>query len=289
MDKKHDKLMTDIQRILGTQDFKSEEEMTNFLKKLMEDEIPSFPKEALNFEEQAQDLVFEAYELSPVNGKQKIIEALDIHPDCIEAYEYLASIEPVVEISIAFYNMGITLGRKLFGGDYLKENKGHFWGLHETRPFMRCMQAYADSLNSIGKTQESVTIMEEMLELNPNDNQGVRDLLMLNLIELDEDEKFVKYEQMFKEDESAALLFNNALFAFKTKGEGIDANYKLSLALKQNKFVAKQLLSKREQKTLPDTYGYGDVNEANLYTFFAQYVWPEVEGALTWLKKHNGK
>lgn len=289
MDKKHDKLMTDIQRILGTQDFKSEKEMTDFLKKMMEDEIPSFPKEALSFEEQAQDLVFEAYELSPAKGKQKVIEALDIDPDCIEAYEYLASIEPVLEIRMAFYNMGITLGRELWGGEYLKENKGMFWGLHETRPFMRCMQAYADCLNSIGKTEESVKLMEEMLALNPNDNQGVRDLLMLNLIKLDEDEKFVKYLKMFNDEESAAHLFNNALFTFKTKGEGLDANRKLSIALKQNKFVAGQLLSKKENKTLPSTYSFGDVNEAHLYTFFAKHVWADIEGALTWLKKHNVK
>lgn len=42
----HEKLMTDLHRILATQDFKSDDEIKDFLNKLMEKEIPSFPTEA---------------------------------------------------------------------------------------------------------------------------------------------------------------------------------------------------------------------------------------------------
>lgn len=287
MDKQNEKLMTDLHRILATQYFKSDDEVKAFLNKLMEKEIPSFPTEALSFEEQAQDLVFEAQDLLPVKGKKKILEALDLDPNCIEAYEYLGQKEPIIEIGIAFFNMGVTIGRELFGGEYLEENKGHFWGLHETRPFMRCLQAYADCLYSLGKIDESVTIMEEIIELNENDNQGTRSLLMLYLIELEENEKFEKYAKMFEGEESAFYLFNLALFAFKTKGEGTDANRKLTVALKQNKFVAKKLLSPKPNENLPNTYGFGDENEANYYTFFAQFIWQDANGALSWLKKHN--
>lgn len=289
MNQQHEKLMTDLHRILATQDFKSEKEMNDFLNKLMEKEIPSFPNEALSFEEQAQDLVFEADGLSTVKGRKKIIEALDLNPNCIEAYEYLGQKEPVIEIAIAFFNMGVTIGRELWCKEYLEENNGMFWGLHETRPFMRCLQSYADSLNSLGKIEECVAIMEEMIELNPNDNQCIRNVLMLNLIKLDENEKFEKYAKMFEGEESAFYLFNLALNAFKTKGEGMDANRKLSMALKQNKFVAAKLLSTKLNDVFPSTYGSGDVNEANYYTLFSQFIWKDTDGALAWLKKYNVK
>jgi hypothetical protein len=63
--KEHEKMMRDLQRILGTQEFKSKEELEKFMNNLMKHPIPSFPKEALTFQEQAQDLVFEVCELTP--------------------------------------------------------------------------------------------------------------------------------------------------------------------------------------------------------------------------------
>ncbi|TAE35369.1 MAG: hypothetical protein EAY66_09090 [Sphingobacteriales bacterium] len=287
MNKDHEKLMTDLQRILATQDFKSEAELNAFLNKLMEQEIPSFPTEALSFEEQAQDLVFEAYKLPTAKGKQKVIQALELDCDCIEAYEYLGLKEPIIEIGIAYFNMGVTIGRDIFGGEFLEEHKGMFWGIHETRAFMRSMHSYANSLYSLSKVEESIAIMEEMIELNPNDNQGVRDTLMLYLIEIDENEKFEKYVTMFEGEESAFYLFNKALSAFKIKGEGMDANRKLSLAIKHNKFVVKKLISGKEITQLSQMYGIGDENEADYYVFYAQFIWQETVGALDWLKKHN--
>lgn len=57
-----------------------------------------------------------------------------------------------------------------------------------------------------------------MLELNPNDNQGVRDFLMLYLIEIGENEKYKNYAKKYKWDNSVFSLFNAVLFSFKTKG-----------------------------------------------------------------------
>ena len=79
----------------------------------------------------------------------------------------------------------------------MKENKGMFYGIHETRPFMRCLHQCSFCLYAMGNTKECVKILEEMVELNPNDNQGVRDYLLLYLLEVDETEKFKKYAKQF--------------------------------------------------------------------------------------------
>lgn len=289
MSKQQDKMMTDLQRLLATQDFKSEADLQKFMNSLLGQKIPSFPKEVLNRQEQAQDLVFEAYELSPAKAKQNIKKALSLDSNCIEAYEYLGSMEDTAEIAIAFFEKGIAIGRQIFGGEYLKEHKGHFWGFHDTRPFMRCMQQYSDCLYTIGKVQECVTILEEMIELNPNDNQGVRDQLLLYLIELDQNTKFEKYAKMFKTDNLAFALFTRALFAFKTEGETINSNKQLQKALKQNKFVASRLLSRKTIPGYPDRYSPGDESEADYYAHFAQDIWQNMDGATTWLKRHSAK
>lgn len=281
--------MTDLQRLLGTQDFQSEAELRKFMESIAGQQIPSFPKEALTYQEQAQDLVFEAYELPPAKAKRNIEKALQLDSNCIEAYEFLASIEDSVEIASALYEKGIAIGRQVFGGEYLEKHKGAFWGFHETRPFMRCMQHYSDCLYIMGKVKECVAILEEMMELNPNDNQGARDQLLLYLIQLDEREKFEKYAKMFEDDSMAFALFNRALFAFKTEGDTANANKQLQNALKRNKFVAAKLLSKKPITNLPDHYGFGDENEADYYTHFAQHIWKNTNGASAWLMKHSAK
>jgi len=139
------------------------------------------------------------------------------------------------------------------------------------------------------KVKECVEILEEMIELNPNDNQGVRDQLLLYLIQLDENKKFLKYAKMFEEDRMAFSLFNRALFAFKTEGETENANKQLSKALKQNKHVSKRLLSNKSVKELTDSYGIGDEAEADYYAIFAQKIWETTKGAREWLKKHARK
>lgn len=282
-------MMTDLQRLLGTQEFKSEADLQKFMDSLVGQKIPSFPKDVLNRQEQAQDLIFEAYELSPAKAKQNIKKALSMDSNCIEAYELLGSMEDTAEIATAFFEKGIAIGRQVFGGEYLEENKGHFWGFHETRPFMRCMQQYADCLNSMGKVKECVAVLEEMIELNPNDNQGVRDQLLLYLIQLDEKSKFEHYASMFKDDSMAFALFNRALFAFKTEGETLKANKQLQKALKENKFVASRLLSRKTISGYPDSYSPGNENEADYYAHFAQEIWQNTDGATAWLKKHSAK
>jgi tetratricopeptide (TPR) repeat protein len=288
MSKQHEKLMSDLNRLMATQNFKSVEEMKSFIESIKGKPIPSFPKEVLSIKEQAQDLVFEAYELPLPAARGNIEQALMLDPDLIEAFEYLGSEEETAQIAIAFFEKGVSIGRQQFDAEYCKANKGHFWGLHETRPFMRCMQQYADCLYSIGKEKESIAIMEEMIDLNPNDNQGVRDQLILYLIELNENKKVEKYLKMYEEDCKAFPLFNRALFTFKSHGDSEEANRALSVAIKQNKFVAKKLLAKKPIAMLADHYGLGDQNEVDYYAFFAQHIWQDTKDALTWLKKNAG-
>jgi tetratricopeptide (TPR) repeat protein len=289
MKKQHEKIMTDLQRLVETQEFKSEDELRRFINSINDQKIPSFPEEALTHSEQAQDLVYAAYDLTRTKAKAIIEKALKLDPDCIEAYEFLGSLENTAELAILFYEKSISIGRRIFGGKYMKDHKGMFWGFHETRPFMRCLQHYSDCLYAMGKVKECIAVLEEMIELNPSDNQGVRDPLLLYLIQIDDAQKFLKYAKMYKEDSLAFPLFNRALFAYKTEGETKSSNSKLMKALKQNKFVAQRLLSNKSITNLPDHYGFGDENEADYYAGIAQHVWASTKGAREWLKKHSAK
>lgn len=287
MKKQKDKMMTDLHRLLETQNFKSEEELKVFLDSLIGQKLPEFPDDTLNNEERAQDLIYAAYDLSPIKAKRHIEQALVLDPECISAYELLGSLEDSPVIAAVFYEKGIAIGEKKFGGEYLKENVGMFWGLIETRPYMLCLLHEADCLYTMGKRKQCIAILEKMIKLNPHDNQGVRDQLLLYLIEEKEEQKFKKYDKQFKDDGMAFARFNRALFAFSTKGESTESNKLLKKAIAQNIHVVPKLLSSRPSRRLPDTYGFGDENEANYYMHFAYPVWYQIPGAIEWLKSET--
>ena len=285
MAKQHDKLMTDLHRMLDAQNFKSLEEAQKFMDTIVGKEIPSFPDEVLTDAEKAQDLVLDAYDLPPKKAKANIEKALKLDPDCIEAYEFLALHTPVPERAINYIKIAIDIGRHRFGGEYLDKNKGYFWGLHETRTYMRCLLLYADMLNEAGEQKKSIAVMEEMLELNPNDNQGVRDQLMLYFIETNQDEKYLKYVKIFKDDHSAFALFGAALFIFKNKGAVAQATKKLKAAIEYNRYVPALLTRKKPLENLSGYYSPGDKEEAIYYASFAHRVWNSIPGAIDWLKE----
>jgi len=283
--KKQDKVFQDLHRILESQEFKSEDDVRKFMDGLMGKPLPSFPKESLTIKEQAQDLIFEAVELPDDDGYQLALKALQMDIDCIEAYEYLGALEPIFETAILYYKNGIEIGKRIYAKTHFKDGIGNFWMIHETRPFMRCMQAYADCLKNMGRFHDAVSVYEEMIRLNPNDNQGVRDQLLLYLIRINEFNKFRKYDKLYKDDLGAFSSFNRALFAFKTLGSSTNSNALLQKAIESNKYVIPRLLMKKISDEFPEVYGIGDENEAIYYCFFAHQIWYETSGAIDWIKR----
>ncbi len=283
--KKQDKVFQDLQRILDSQEFKSEDDVRKFMEGLMSKPIPSFPKESLTIKEQAQDLIFEAVELPDDEGYNLALKAVQMDPDCIEAYEYLGALEPLPHTAILYYKYGIEIGKQIYAKTHFKDGIGNFWIIHETRPFMRCMQAYADCLKNMGRVHEAVLVYEEMIRLNPSDNQGVRDQLLLYLIRINEFNKFRKYDKLYKDDHGAFSSFNRALFAFKTLGSSTISNELLQKAIKSNRYVVPRLLRKHIADEFAEVYEIGEENEAIYYCYFAHQIWYETSGAIDWIKR----
>jgi tetratricopeptide (TPR) repeat protein len=72
----------------------------------------------------------------------------------------------------------VAVGESSLGKKFFKENRGHFWGIIETRPYLRARFNLAHSFWKLDQIEAATEHLEAMLELNPNDNLGVRDLLI---------------------------------------------------------------------------------------------------------------
>ncbi len=82
----------------------------------------------------------------------------------------------------------VAPGERTLGKETFEEDIGDFWAILETRPYMRARLGLAQCLYAVGRKEEGAAHYREMLRLNPNDNQDVRDLLAVCLLEIGQDE-----------------------------------------------------------------------------------------------------
>lgn len=100
-----------------------------------------------------------------------------------------------------------------------------------------------------------------MLRLSPNDNQGIRYLLIDALLALGHDTDAEAILGRYEEDDSAHWAWSAALLAFRRTGSSAPANKALARAVEANRHVAAYLLgAKPLPPTLPEFIGEGDEN-----------------------------
>ncbi|MEH7491288.1 SEC-C metal-binding domain-containing protein [Neobacillus niacini] len=264
--------------------FESVEEISDFLNKKLTNQSPK--KAARTNKERAQQLVYDAMEVQGPKRYKLAEEAINLDPNCVDAYVILIENSTSRQEALMLSEKAMKIGEKKLGKAFFVENKGHFWGMFETRPYMRAKAQYADALFQLGKITEAIQQYEEMLVLNTNDNLGAR--YMLFVLYLDKGE-MSKAEKLLKqyEEESAHGLYNKLLLEVLKNGFSTKATKILKEAKRQNSFVIPFLTGKkRVPKHMPEYHGWGDENEAVIYADEHLHLWRKIEGLQEWFKKH---
>jgi tetratricopeptide (TPR) repeat protein len=164
------------------------------------------------------------------------------------------------------------------------EDAGHFWGIVETRPYMRARAGLAQVLWLLGERAAAIAHYQDLLRLNPNDNQGLRYDLARWLM-LTNDNAGVAALMAQYDDAAADWLYTKALWLFRTKARA-KATRALKEALAANGFVPAYLLgAKALPRTMPPYVGMGDANEAVAYVAAATEEWETTPEAIEWLIK----
>lgn len=277
-----ERMMADLHRVLENQQFRTLDDANKFLQSL-HGQVPRSP--ARSPLEQAQHLAWDAWDAATPQQAAKLArQALAISPDCADAYNVLAETEATsLEEACDFYHNGVAAGARGLGEDFFAANKGHFWGMIETRPYMRARLGLADCLWAMGRQQESISHCEALLDLNPNDNQGVRDILLSRYLIIGNDEGAARLYQHYPDDWSAAFLWSRVLLDFR-RGDPAAAKASMKVAMKCNPHVAAFFAGKTKLPAeLPEGYSPGDRDEAALYVAAFAQAWMASPGAMEWL------
>jgi tetratricopeptide (TPR) repeat protein len=189
--------------------------------------------------------------------------------------------------ALEYYQQGVAAGERALGRAYFKENAGHFWGLMETRPYMRARQGLANTLWELERGAEAVEHYRELLRLNPGDNQGIRYSLLNLLLSLNRDAEAEALLREYEDDGMAEWLYTKALLAFRVGGASAPAETALREAMEVNSHVPAYLMGrKRIPVRLPAYLTWGGEDEAQLYASGYLPHWRRTPGAIDWLQKH---
>lgn len=235
----------------------------------------------------AQQVLEQAYqEPSPHKRVELAQQALAISPDCADAYTLLAEHASTRKETAEWYEKAVAAAEHALGPEMFREGAGNFWGILETRPYMRARLGLAHALWTSGRQEEAVNHANEMLRLNPSDNQGIRYTLAGWLLNLDRDEELAQLLEQYGDEGSATWAYTRALLAFRQEGDTPEARQLLKEAKKINKHVPDYLLGKKRLPMEPPAYySPGDPSEAIEYAGSFLAPWKNTAGALDWLQE----
>lgn len=235
----------------------------------------------------AQDMAYAAWRAPTAKRRVELAKkALELSPRCADAFVLLAQhSRRGSDKELDLWRRAVTAGEDALGPAGFMDFAGAFWGFLETRPYMRARFGLARALWSRGKHDDAVNHLQEMLELNPGDNQGVRHILAAYLAEAERNGDLRKLMAQYPEEHSAVWAWTGALLAFREAGDGVAARKRLDEAMAVNPHVRAYLCREQPMPAqLPPFLSPGTPSEAVHYVAEHRRGWECTPAALEWVR-----
>lgn len=232
----------------------------------------------------AQELALDAMEARTEAEARKLAKrALRLDPDCVDALLVMTDLDARNPRQlIEGLQKAVAAGERSLGRNFIEENTGHFWMLLDTRPYMRALQVLGDALRGEGINLDAIKVFERMLELNPNDNQGVRDPLLGLYLQTGDLKGAGRLLKKYKDDASANFAWGRVLERFLA-GDEKGAMAALKAARKANRHLELFLTARKSlPEDLPEMYSPGSEEEAVLCLGSLGAAWVQHEEACSW-------
>ncbi len=160
------------------------------------------------------------------------------------------------------------------------------WSSTTNRPALRSLVRLIYLEQRFSNFDAADALAQEVLSLNPNDNHGLRTLVMNPLLRQGKNERAVNLADQYPDDLHPDLPYGKALALFR-QSRHEEAQTALQDAVRCMPKVVRFLTAKRvrEPKIDPAGVRIGGEDQAWLYRQEMRDVWIATPGALEWLKK----
>jgi tetratricopeptide (TPR) repeat protein len=274
--------MQELQDLLKEKGIDNIDALQDMIANITKDGIP---EDLFDFSKEADKIVEQAWEKPMEEAIKLCRSALELDPNNISAFVLLGDAEDNLSIRAAMFKRGVDIGIDRYDGEFMDEHRGNFWTVEETRPYMLCLAGYAEALSMMGDNHTALIMWNEMLELNPADDQGVRHQAMATMAASGEEELFRKYDEYYSDEDAACMHFNRALLELELNGPGPKADTHIHAGMAANPHMVSALITEELDEEDTDDAEPGSPGEAAAYAEYATGLWFEVDGAMDYLKK----
>ena len=280
-----ERLTSEVERFAQASRFESMDDANAALRQRFSGPIDELPSTAATPLEQAQDLIYRAFEARGRRRIQLARKALELSADCADAYVVLAEESRDAEEARALYEQGVTAGERALGPEAFVEEVGRFWGSLRTRPYMRARFGLAQCLEDLDRREEAIGHYCELIRLAPDDNQGVRYSALAGLLLAGRDDEAAALVEQFGDEPTALWRYGRALSVFRREGDSRTARECLRVALRTNRHVPPLLAGDDPGPDLePAAYAPGSREEAVICDSDLGEAWRATPDAIRWLR-----
>lgn len=290
-----DKLHHKMNEFLEEKNPKNEEE----LKQCIDEFMNKYNSSLLDIEDspriKALEKIEEAEHCENEKEAKKLAkEALKIDPHCVEAKRFLFSFEDnpfklLNKIEDAIKEEEAYLKDE---GYFTDENIGDFYGIFETRPYMRLLWDKMQLLLELGMVTQAKEEALNILKLNENDNMGARFILMAIYCYFEDEKSFNKLLKKYLDD-SLTSVFSQLILSYKA-GDFGQALKHLKEANKRNKHFIKMITGNVKEEEIMGflangMYSIGDRTEVLELIDTFKFVLLNTSGLQVWIDKNKKK
>lgn len=217
----------------------------------------------------------------------KILEQIKKQvPDYIASYVYISLILMNMgdfEQAVSVIEEGLGHIAQLFPEDFFEEQPLLEWQEASNRPFLRCLANLMFALMELREYEKATEVGEQLLMMNPNDHQGIRDPLLQCYFELNMLDPALELCDIYADDTLPAIAFGHGLLLIK-KDKLAEAQAQLTIASEFFPEVAKELVSDKHAATKETELMSDPIQADEYWRTFGKY-WQATPDALALLKK----
>jgi tetratricopeptide (TPR) repeat protein len=203
--------------------------------------------------DKARDKLWEGVQLLHIDPKmaEQIFKGLiSKYPYFIDAYNHLSlafRYQNQPSESLLTAGKSYILGKECFPKEFDFEKDKLPWGILENRPFLRACQTYGLECQNHKDYATAIKVFSENLTLNPDDNQGIRYLLLEVFFAMKDYQQARQFIDKHPDDYSIDFRFGAVVLDI-LEGNVEQADKDLKEAVEVNKFFVDEVV---KQKHIP--------------------------------------
>jgi tetratricopeptide (TPR) repeat protein len=224
-------------------------------------------------------------------AKARLRKIIKDYPEHLDARHHLAlcwSRQGKLEKAAQLWKETLEFALKLFPADFSLKRARLAWGYLENRPFLRLYHSHGISLMKLHQTEEALEVFNNLVSLNPHDNQGARALVVLCNFELRQPDGVLAICDKFPNDTTEELAYGRAL-ALLQVGRAKEASAALRGALRFLPLVGHELVKAAHKQ--PKDYDEKRVvynSPGQAYGYWEKFgkFWSATPGAVGFVRTH---